>query len=212
MTGSIVNIQDAPDSMREDLRERLRRLEASKTVYRSWGSVHILGAGIRLPQNEWVRVIISGDQADGSPAGTASRRTARHLEPLLLRKRKHINFLLYTRQQHAARVQETIPPILDDQAQLIGPSLRYCAHPSDPKKIYRALKGRYAVNLSGGHTVCIGKSLEEAYVAAQLVEKTSKAFLEARALGGAKPINRLEAWAMHKFYMLKYSRESEKNK
>jgi hypothetical protein len=45
-----------------------------------------------------------------------------------------------------------------------------------------------------------------------LLGKTSKDFVEAAYLGGAKSINRIEAWLMHKFYMLKYSKEAQKNK
>jgi hypothetical protein len=54
------------------------------------------------------------------------------------------------------------------------------------------------------------RTLDDAYIAAQLLEKTSKAFIEAKYLGGAKSINRLEAWAMQMYYQFKYSREAKK--
>jgi hypothetical protein len=70
----------------------------------------------------------------------------------------------------------------------------------------------YKLNINHKSCICVGANLEKAYVAAQLLGKTSKDFVEAAYSGGAKSINRIEAWLMHKFYMLKYSREAQKNK
>ena len=85
-------------------------------------------------------------------------------------------------------------------------------YPKNEQNIPCALKGRFAAILKDGNSICVGNNLEEAYVAAQLLEKTSKAFVEAAHLGGAKSINRIEAWLMHQFYKLKYSKEAKKNK
>jgi len=111
-------------------------------------------------------------------------------------------------QQYASQVKEEIPAILDDQAQLLGVTVRI----SNPREIAFGLKGRFATILSDGKSVCIGSSIDDAYVAAQLLEKTSKVFLEAKYLGGAKPINKIEAWFMQQYYLLKYSKEAVKNK
>ena len=63
-----------------------------------------------------------------------------------------------------------------------------------------------------GNSICLGSSIDDAYVAAQLLEKTSKAFVLAKYLGGAKSINKIEAWLMQQFYQFKYSKEAKKNK
>ena len=194
------------DDAREELQKALNNALAQQHGYRSWGSVKVDRIHMRQGQGVTYDVDDSGTliKADEVPK-TALK---------LFRKRRGVHIILETSQQYGSRITEHIPPILDDQAQLLGPSLRYVPldRANDPSAVHRALKGRYAVNLGDGRTICIGKNLEEAYVAAQLVEKTSKAFLGAKALGGARSINRLEAWAMHKFYMLKYSKESERNK
>jgi ribulose-5-phosphate 4-epimerase/fuculose-1-phosphate aldolase len=114
-----------------------------------------------------------------------------------------------TQQQYAAQVKEEIPPILDDQAQLLGVTVRIAKTDAD---LLKALSGRYAAIGSNGISTCIGSSIEDAYVAAQLLEKTAKVFVEAKALGGAIPINRIEAWFMQQYYQLKYSKEAGKNK
>jgi L-fuculose-phosphate aldolase len=115
---------------------------------------------------------------------------------------------LKTQQQFASQVKEEIPPILDDQAQLLGVSVRIA---NTEQNITKALNNRFAANVIDGTSFCIGNTLEDAYVAAQLLEKTSKVFVEAKALGGAKPINKIEAWFMQQYYLLKYSKEAEKN-
>jgi hypothetical protein len=120
-----------------------------------------------------------------------------------------VGVVLITQQRYASKVKKEIPPILDDQAQLLGVSVRVAA---SPEEIIKALKGRFAAILPDGKSICLGSNIEEAFVAAQLLEKTSKAFIEAEVLGGAKSINRIEAWLMQKFYQLKYSKEAKKIK
>jgi len=43
----------------------------------------------------------------------------------------------------------------------------------------------------------------------QVLEKAGKAFIEAKFLGGAKSISKFEAWMMHKYYLLKYSKNAK---
>ena len=136
---------------------------------------------------------------------------AKEWNEFLLSNLKDANVLLVTNQTNGSQLKETVPPILDDQAQLLGVDLPFIDSTNE-KKILQKLKKRFAVVLSSGIIITKGKTLEDAYIAAQLVEKTAKAWLLAKHIGGAKSINRIEAWLMHKFYMLKYSKESEKNK
>jgi hypothetical protein len=42
------------------------------------------------------------------------------------------------------------------------------------------------------------------------LEKACKAFIEAEFLGGAKGINKFEAYIMHKYYLMKYSKQKKK--
>ena len=54
--------------------------------------------------------------------------------------------------------------------------------------------------------VCIGCDMEEAFVVTEVLEKACKAFIEAEFLGGAKGINKFEAYLMHQFYLKKYAK------
>lgn len=183
--------------------------EQQSTGYKSWGKVEVLQIALRLDNDDIlisnsskkIHVLTESDIEINPQKNTIFRQ--------LFSSRKNVNAILITRQEYASQVKEEIPPILDDQAQLLGVSIRIA---KNENQIQKSLCGRYATILPDSTCICLGSGMEDAYVAAQLLEKTSKAFVEAAYLGGAKSINRIEAWLMHKFYMLKYSKEAQKNK
>ncbi len=183
--------------------------EQQSTGYKSWGKVEVLQIALRLDNDDIlisnsskkIHVLTESDIEINPQKNTIFRQ--------LFSSRKNVNAILITRQEYASQVKEEIPPILDDQAQLLGVSIRIA---KNENQIQKSLCGRYATILPDSTSICLGSGMEDAYVAAQLLEKTSKAFVEAAYLGGAKSINRIEAWLMHKFYMLKYSKEAQKNK
>lgn len=177
--------------------------------YKSWGKVTVLQIAIRIDGNAY---LINDENSDLSNLNINDCRTILLSDDWIgsiFLKRKNINYILITQQEFAEQIKEEIPPILDDQAQLLGVSIRVA---KDQNGIKKAIKNRFAAVLQNGKSICIGNTLEDAYVAAQLLEKTSKAFIEAKYLGGAKSINKIEAWVMQQFYQFKYSKEALKNK
>lgn len=139
----------------------------------------------------------------------------RDLHLAVYRERKEINGVIHVHSPNAstlAAARRELPPILDDIAQLIGPSVRVAdyALPST-KKIVRvtmkALKGRMAALMANHGAVCLGRSLDEALLCCQVLEKGCKAYIEAEFLGGAKGINKFEAWVMHQVFLKKYSKQ-----
>lgn len=134
--------------------------------------------------------------------------------------RKEFNAIIHTHQMNAstcAAARREVPAVLDDLAQIVGPTVR-CADYALPstKKIVKAtvkaMRGRNAALMANHGAVCAGRDLDEAFVVCQVLEKGCKTFIEAEFLGGAKHINKFEAWAMHKIYLKKYSKMAEKNK
>lgn len=132
--------------------------------------------------------------------------------------RKEINAIIHTHQMNAstcAAARREVPAVLDDLAQIIGPGVR-CAEYALPstnkmmKAVVKALKGRNAALMANHGAVCVGRDLDEAFVVCQVLEKGCKAFIEAEFLGGAKSINKFEAWIMHQFYLRKYSKMAKK--
>lgn len=134
--------------------------------------------------------------------------------------RKSINAIIHTHQMNASTVaaaHREVPPILDDMAQIIGPSVRVAEYalPSTKKivkKTIKALSGRNAALMANHGAICIGRDIDEAFVVCEVLEKACKAFIEAEFLGGAKSINKFEAYLMHQYYLRKYSAQKIKNK
>ena len=131
----------------------------------------------------------------------------------IYRKRNEINGIIHTHPQYGCTVaaaRTEVPPILDDLAQLIGPSLRVAdhAHPGSDKMVRvvtEALEGRNACLLANHGVVCLGRTLDEAFTVSLVVEKACKAYIDAIPLGGAVPFTYDEALEMHKMYMETYS-------
>jgi len=138
----------------------------------------------------------------------------------IYRDRKEINAVIHTHQPSASTVaaaRREVPPVLDDMAQLIGPTIRVADYAkSSSKKMERgtikALKGRFAALLANHGAVCIGRDLEEAFVVSQVLEKACRTFIEAEFLGGAKSVNKIEAHLMHQYYLHKYSKQKKGNR
>jgi ribulose-5-phosphate 4-epimerase/fuculose-1-phosphate aldolase len=182
--------------------------ETQQEGYRSWGKVEVQQIAVRLDDG-YLLADIKNVGKELSPKKIHHITDSTGTFAQIFKQRKKINTILLTQQQYAAQVKDEIPPILDDQAQLLGVTVRIARLETE---ILKALSGRFATIGSNGLSTCIGSSIEDAYVAAQLLEKTSKVFIEAKAIGGAKPINRIEAWFMQQYYQLKYSKEAGRNK
>lgn len=176
--------------------------------YTTWGKVEVLEIAIKVEEGGYVFASNKTDWPSIKAEEIFYHKNENTVYQNIFNTRKKIQVILKTKQQFASQVKEEIPPILDDQAQLLGVTVRLA---SATQHITKALKQRFAANVMSGESFCIGNTLEDAYVAAQLLEKTSKVFVEAKVLGGAKPINKIEAWFMQQYYLLKYSKEAEKN-
>ena len=152
--------------------------------------------------------------------GAIKPSSEKRLHAQIYQSRKRINAVIHTHQPHASAVaaaRKTIPPILDDQAQILGPSIRCAdyAFPNTRKLVtatVKALKGRFATLMANHGAITIGRTMEEALTAALVLEKTCKAYIEAEFIGGAKQLKWIEAWPMHKAYLMLYSKQKDKNR
>ena len=149
-----------------------------------------------------------GSYVGKKPSSEKSLHAAIYLE------RREINAVVHTHSDNAsvvAAARREVPPVLDDLAQIIGPTVR-CADYALPstKKIVKttmkALRGRNAALMANHGAVCLGRDVEEVFTCCEVLEKGCKAFIEAEFLGGAKSINKFEAALMHQIYLKKYSK------
>ncbi|MCK4880886.1 MAG: class II aldolase/adducin family protein [Bacteroidales bacterium] len=204
------------------------RLVKEGLVARTWGNI-----SIRLDETHMLITPSGRTYEDLTPddivlvnyhtskwEGTIKPSSEKELHCEIYRTRKKIHAVIHTHQMNASTVaaaHREVPPILDDMAQIIGPSVRVAEYalPSTKKitkRTVRALKGRNAALMANHGAVCVGRDLEEAFVVCQVLEKACKAFIEAEFLGGAKSINKFEARLMHQIYIRKYSGEADKNR
>jgi len=156
----------------------------------------------------------------GEYEGDIKPSSERKVHAEIYRTRKDVEAVIHTHQTNAsvvAAARREVPPILDDQVQLLGPNVRVAdyALPSTKKMervCVKALQGRNAALMANHGAICVGRSIDEAFQACLVLEKACKAFIEAEFLGGAKSINIFEAHLMHQFYLRFYSKEALKNK
>lgn len=209
---------------RKAVREMGTRLVQAGLVIGTWGNVSVrLGNQViitpsgadysKLTDEDMPVIDLSTGQHEGAKP---SSEKGLHLE--VYRQRKEIGAVIHVHSPNAstlAAARRELPPILDDVAQLIGPSVRVAdyALPSTKKIVrttMRALRGRMAALMANHGAICLGRDLDEAFLCCQVLEKGCKAFIEAEFLGGAKGINRFEAAIMHQFFLRKYSKQWKK--
>ena len=209
---------------RESVRKMGLRLVETGLVVGTWGNVSVrLGDKMIVTPSGADYAALTADDlpvvdlASGDWEGPKPS-SERELHRAVYRERAEIHAVIHAHSPHActlAAAHRELPPILDDVAQLLGPSVRVAEYAlPGTKKIVRAtmkaLRGRMAALMANHGAVCLGRSLDEALLCCQVLEKGCKAFIEAEFLGGAKGINKFEAWVMHQVYLRKYSRQWEK--
>ena len=113
-----------------------------------------------------------------------------------------------------AAAHKKIPALTEDLAQVIGGAVD-CAVYAPPgteelaDAAVKALGERRAVLLSNHGAAVWGASLEQAFMAAQLIEKAAHIAILAELLGGGKKLTAAQTKAMHIFYEEHYSKRQE---
>ncbi len=199
-----------------------RRLLEMELVAGTWGNVSVKANDevmLITPSGLEYESLGADDIAevnlrDGSYKGPKPS-SEKNLHAEIYRVRKDVRAVVHNHASHSSTVaaaRREVGPILDDLAQIVGPSVRVAdyALPSTKKLVrntIKALKGRNAALLANHGAVCLGRDIDEAIVCCQVLEKACKSLIEAEFMGGAKEINRFEAWIMHQYYLKKYSKQ-----
>jgi len=216
------------EALRKEVIDAGNELVREGLVRRSWGNI-----SVRV-DNDHMLITPSGrtyDDLQPEDLVLMNFRTFKYegdikpssefrLHAEVYKQRKDINAVIHTHQKNASTVaaaRREIPPIIDDMAQIIGPSVRVTRYTlAGTKKFAReavkALRGRLAALLANHGAVCAGRNLQEAFVVSQILEKAAGAFIEASFLGGAKPISKINAYLMHQVFLKKYSKLDRNNR
>lgn len=114
----------------------------------------------------------------------------------IYKARKNINAIIHTHSVYASAAAvagKEIPPILDDQVAFLGGEIQIARHalsgsPEQVAAAIEALADRSGVLLANHGAVGTGRTMRDAFTAAELIEKTAKIYLLALAAG---KVNRL---------------------
>lgn len=166
------------------------------------------------PEDIVIVGIASGESRGGKPSTEAPLHRA------VYRERPEAGAVVHTHSlsaSTAAAAQVEVPPVLDDFAQIVGPSLRTARYAipgtgAMARNVMKAMRGRTAALLADHGALAMGRDMGEALLCARMVEKGCRVFIDASFLGGAKPLVPVEAWLMHKVYLEKYSRLNKAGK
>lgn len=167
------------------------------------------GRNYRTLQPEDVVIVnLSGDIIEGSL--TPSSELPLHLA--VYAARSDIYGIVHTHSVFASACavsRRSIPPIIEDLVQLAGGEIAVApyAPPGTPELAeyaVQALADKFAVLLANHGVMASGKTLNEALLVAELVEKAAQIYCWANMLGGAVPLSDQEVAGMHRFYLEHY--------
>ena len=107
-----------------------------------------------------------------------------------------------------AKAGVTIPAVIDDMAQIVGPT---CRTVEGKEAAAKELKKRNSCLMKGDGAVTTGRTLNEAFTCMMVLQKAAICFVSASVLGGNKVINGFEARLMRFVYKKKYSKINTEN-
>ena len=131
----------------------------------------------------------------------------------LFAKRPEVHAVLYTHAPFVcavARAKATIPAVLDDMTQIVGLNCKTCKS-ATTEDLVKGLRSRNSVLVPGGGALTVGRTMDEAYTCALVLDKASHAYVCGSVLGGNKTINCIEAKLMNVIYQKKYSKINQQN-
>lgn len=131
----------------------------------------------------------------------------------LFAKRPEVHAVLYTHAPFVcavARAKATIPAVLDDMTQIVGLNCKTCKSAAT-EDLVKGLKKRNSVLVPDGGALTVGRTMDEAYTCALVLDKASHAYVCGSVLGGNKIINCIEAKLMNIIYQKKYSKVNQEN-
>ena len=137
------------------------------------------------------------------------------LHAKLLLTRPEVNGIVHTHSSKALAVAVTrkgIPPICDDQVQILGGDVR-CADytfPGGPEMadaVEVAIRDRMGALIANHGAIAMGRNLKEALVGATVLEKTARIWIDVQALGEPVMISDEDCAKFHDFFLHKYGQK-----
>ena len=130
----------------------------------------------------------------------------------IYKDRPEVNGIMHTHSTYAltvAAARKTIPPICDDQVQILGGEVRLAAYTMPGTKemadeVVKALKERAGALIANHGAITVGRTLAEACTGSQVLEKTAMVYINCQSIGGGVEISQEDIKFFHDFFMNKY--------
>lgn len=158
------------------------------------------------------------DIASGAQVGGGEIPDSADLHLAIYKKRNDVNFIHHSKNEFvvaASRRNKKMKPLLDDFAQLIGPTVKTAVF--DPnstlksaKKVVRALGNKNAVLLKDNGAICVAGTEYDAEAIEIVMDKGCKTLIGSKLYNDIKAINPIEANLMRIIYKAKYSKKAGK--
>lgn len=134
------------------------------------------------------------------------------LHSAIYKAREDVNAIVHTHSEYCtamAIARKGIPGAAEDLVQIVGGDVRVSEYRLPGSKelgeaAVKALEGRNAVILANHGCLTAARDLKEAFKAAGVVEKSAKATLFAKLIGGAVELSKEDIDFMRDFYLNKY--------
>lgn len=208
--------------LKKDIVDMGKLLIDKNLVAGSWGNISCLidanslaitpsGMGYEKQKSEDIVIIdFEGNVLDGKhiPSSEAKLHTA------IYRACPEAKAIIHTHSIYAsalAAMRKPIPAIIEDVVQIVGGRVN-CAEYALPgtqelaDNAVEAMHGRKAVLLANHGAVCWGKTLEDALIVAEILEKAAQIAVICQSAGGAVELSAEDADIMHSFYEQHYSK------
>lgn len=198
-----------------------RQLVSKGLVSGTWGNIsaRIPGAGDVLitPSGVPYESLEAQDLVLLDPEGKVKKGTLRPstetpLHIAIYKKRPDVLAIVHTHSPYAsvfAVNRRELPPVLEEQAQLLGGTVRVAPYaPPGSKELadgaVTALEGRSAVILANHGVVGVGRSLKDALLICQVVEKGAQVFLLAQLSGKPHVLSERDVGLLRRNFLEKY--------
>lgn len=190
----------------------------------SWGNIsarlddeHIVITPSGTPYDKLTidMLVISNMNSEILGEGIPSSELPMHLA--IYKAYPNVQAIVHTHSPHSsaiASMRKDLPPIMDDQVSILGGEVRcakYALSGSSElgENTVLALKDRNACLWANHGAVCVGQSMDEAFMCAEILEKTAQIYLLASPIASPIELGEKEIKHLRDFYVNKYSKRQQ---
>ncbi|HOQ75411.1 MAG TPA: class II aldolase/adducin family protein [Thermoclostridium sp.] len=197
-----------------------KRLASSNLVAGTWGNISARlddDYMVVTPSGMPYEILKPGDMVivnmhDLTHEGNLKPTVEAPMHAMIMLERPEVNAAVHTHSTYAlvmAAAHKPIPPICDDQVQILGGEVRVARYTLPgtgemAEAVAEALRGRMGALIANHGAVALGRNLDEAFTAAIVLEKAAQVYVGTQALGGGVELSQEDIAFMYDFFMNKY--------